>query len=46
MVKKYGSSSVEVSYCNITNCEKMLLPPNSSVFTCTSMMCDLQGLCG
>jgi len=37
-------ASLEVSYCNGINCKKILLPPTSYILTCTSMMCDLQGL--
>ena len=32
--------------CNVTNYKKILLPPNSYILTCTSVMCNLQGLCG
>jgi len=37
--------SLEVSYGNVINCKKILLPPNIYILTCTSVMCDLQGLC-
>jgi len=38
--------SAEVSNGNVINCKKILLSPNSYILTCTSAMCDLQGLCG
>ena len=38
--------SLEFSYCNVINFKEILLFPNNYILTCTSMMCDLQGLFG